>query len=63
MEEITENDVTLKCESGCLYTKYKKLAKRKILASIKCDCLFRLRGLFVECWCMDPCSWGQGTQS
>ena len=40
--------VTLKCERGCSYTEYKKLTKRKILASMNCDCLFRLRGYLLS---------------
>nr|ABN08127.1 hypothetical protein MtrDRAFT_AC155880g27v2 [Medicago truncatula] len=44
--------VTVICEREGSYTEYKKLIRRKISSSVKCECLFRLRGylLIVRDW-------------
>ena len=39
--------VTVICKRGGSYTKQKKLSGRKISSSVKCECLFRVRGYFL----------------
>jgi len=45
-----ENDafVTLIRERGGSYSEYKKLSKRKISGSMKCERPFRMRGYFLD---------------
>lgn len=35
------------CEQGGSYTKYQKLLMHKICGSVKCECLFRVRGYLL----------------
>jgi len=39
--------VALICERGGSYTEYKRKSRREIAGSVKCECLFRLRGYLL----------------
>jgi len=39
--------VTLICERGGSYIEYKRKSRREIAGSVKCECLFRLRGYLL----------------
>jgi len=40
--------VTLICERGGSYNEYKRKSRRKVVGSVKCECLFRLRGYLLS---------------